>query len=109
MVGAIAKRGGLVGVVLYNGYLEPAWVTDHSIRVTVDASVLRHVRHIAEVAGWAHVGIGSDLDGGFGRDESPDEIDTIADLHHVGSVVPAEVRAGVLGENWLTFLRFALP
>ncbi len=80
-----------------------------SIRVTVDVNVRRHVTHIAEIAGWAHVGIGSDLDGGFGREESPEEIDTIADLHTVGSVVAAEIRDALLGENWLTFLRCALP
>jgi membrane dipeptidase len=109
VIGAIAECSGVIGVVLYNGYLEHAWMADRSIRVTVDTSVRRHARHIAEVAGWAHVGIGSDLDGGFGRDESPEEIDTIADLHCVGSAVPAEARAGVLGENWLRFLRSALP
>ena len=65
--------------------------------------------HIAEIAGWAHVGIGSDLDGGFGREESPEEIDTIADLHTLGSTVPAEFREALLGENWLSFLKSTLP
>jgi membrane dipeptidase len=61
------------------------------------------------LGGWSHVGIGSDLDGGFGVDSSPREIDTVADLHKVGSVVPAEAREGVLGANWLNFLRSSLP
>jgi len=109
VIRAIADRNGVIGIVLYNGYLERAWLTDRSIRVTVDVNVRRHVTHIAEIAGGAHVGIGSDLDGGFGREESPEEIDTIADLHTVGSVVAAEIRDALLGENWLTFLRCALP
>jgi membrane dipeptidase len=109
VIRAIAERNGVIGVVLYNGYLEPEWVTDRSIRVTVDVQVRRHVAHIAEITGWAHVGIGSDLDGGFGREESPEEIDTIADLHTVGSVAPTESRDALLGENWLAFLRSALP
>ena len=75
----------------------------------MDRHVRRHVEHIAQVAGWAHVGIGSDLDGGFGREESPDGIETIADLHVVGEAAPAERRAGLLGGNWLEFLRAALP
>ncbi len=109
VIRAVADRGGVIGVVLYNGFLDRSWLTDRSVRVTVDAAVRRHVSHIARIGGWACVGIGSDLDGGFGREESPEEIDTVADLHTVGSVVPAEARDGVLGENWLRFLRFALP
>lgn len=109
VIRAIAARDGVIGVVLYNGYLEPAWSTDRSIRVTVDVHVRRHVTYIAGIAGWERVGIGSDLDGGFGRKESPEEIDTIADLHTVGSVAPAERSEGLLGENWLNYLRFALP
>jgi membrane dipeptidase len=55
------------------------------------------------------VGIGSDLDGGLGADETPAELETAADLVKISDVVPADARAGVLGENWLRFLREALP
>ena len=106
---AIAQRSGVIGVVLHNAFLEPGWSTDRSIPVSVDVQVRRHIIHIAEIAGWASVGIGSDLDGGFGREESPEEIDTVADLYTVGSVVPAERRKALLGGNWLNFLRAALP
>ncbi|HTP06899.1 MAG TPA: membrane dipeptidase, partial [Anaerolineae bacterium] len=71
--------------------------------------VRRHTSYIADICGWEHIGIGSDLDGGFGLEESPQELDTIADLNIVGSVVPAEVREAVLSTNWLNFLRSALP
>jgi membrane dipeptidase len=64
---------------------------------------------MAQGAGWDHLGIGSDLDGGIGVDESPVELESIADIHKIGEVVPDEARAGVLGENWLRFLREALP
>src|SRR5439155_24554529 len=71
--------------------------------------VRAHASHIAGLIGWQRVGIGSDLDGGLGRDESPVELDTAADLRMIGDVVPPEARAGVLGENWLRLLREALP
>ena len=61
------------------------------------------------LAGWEHVGIGSDLDGGFGRDESPAEIESIADLVKIGAVVPPEAREGVLGGNWIRFFMKSLP
>lgn len=109
VIRAISERSGMIGVVLYNGYLEQAWLADRSISITVDPHVRRHVEHIAGVGGWSCVGIGSDLDGGIGREESPEEIETIADLHIVGSAAPADQRDAFLGENWLRFLRLALP
>ena len=106
---AVAERGGVIGLVLYNGFLEPGWQGDHSVSVTLEEHLRRHANYIANLSGWEHLGVGSDLDGGFGLEESPSEIDTVADLHRVGSVVPAEVRAAVLSMNWLNFLRSSLP
>jgi membrane dipeptidase len=106
---AVAERGGVIGLVLYNGFLEPGWQGDQSVSVTLDENLRRHANYIANLSGWEHLGVGSDLDGGFGLEESPSEIDTVADLHRVGSVVPAEVRAAVLSTNWLDFLRSSLP
>ena len=106
---AVAERDGVIGLVLYNGFLEPHWQHDRSITVTLHEHLRRHASYIADLCGWQHVGIGSDLDGGFGLEESPVEIDTVADLYEVGSVVPAEVRAAVLSTNWLNFLRSSSP
>ncbi|HWE62248.1 MAG TPA: membrane dipeptidase, partial [Chloroflexota bacterium] len=109
VIRAIAERNGVIGLVLYNGFLEPRWRADRSVTVTLHDQVRRHADHIARLVGWNHVGIGSDLDGGFGREESPIDLDTVADLEKVGSIVPAEARAAVLSSNWLDFLRSALP
>jgi membrane dipeptidase len=98
-----------MGLVLYNRFLEPHWQHDKSISVTLNEHLRRHADHIAHLSGWNHVGIGSDLDGGLGLEESPVEIDTVADLYKIGSVVPAEAREAVLSTNWLNFLRWALP
>jgi membrane dipeptidase len=109
VIRAVAEREGVIGAVLYNGYLEPAWLADPSTPISVGVQVRRQFSHIGEIAGWGHVGIGSDLDGGFGKEESPQDIDTIADLLTVGSGLPVETRTAVLGANWLRFLRAALP
>jgi membrane dipeptidase len=109
IIEAIGSRGGVIGLVLYNAFLEPAWRKDRSLPVTLDRHLRRHAEHIARVAGWEHIGIGSDLDGGLGLEESPEEIDTVADLWKVGTVVPPAAAPGVLGGNWLRFLRAALP
>ena len=109
VIRAVAERGGVIGLVLYNGFLEPRWKRDEAISVTLDEHLRRHADYIANLGGWKHLGIGSDLDGGFGLEESPSEIDTVADLYKVGSVVPAEAREAVLSTSWLDFLRSSLP
>ncbi len=109
VIRALAQRNGVMGLVLYNGFLEPRWRQDHSIVVTLQEHLRRHAEYVARLVGWKHIGIGSDLDGGLGLEESPVEIDTVADLYKVGFVVPAEVRNAVLSTNWLDFLRSSLP
>ena len=106
---AIADRDGVIGLVLSNGFLEPRWRNCRSMEVSVARHFRAHAEHIASVAGWRHVGIGSDLDGGFGLEESPIEIDTVADLRVVGTAVPESARETVMGGNWLRFLRATLP
>lgn len=109
VIRAVGERDGVVGIVLYNGYLDHGWLGDRSIRVTIGEQVRRHVSHIAELAGWDHVGIGSDFDGGFGSTGAPEGLDSVGDLAAVGAAAPEEYRAGLLGENWLNFLRRVLP
>jgi len=109
VIHALAERNGVIGLVLYNGFLEPRWRGDRSIVVTLNEHLRRHMQHIASVGGWACLGIGSDLDGGLGLEESPAEIDSVADLARVGDVTPTEFREAVLSANWLRFLRASLP
>lgn len=109
VVREIGERDGVIGLVLYNGFLEPRWRADKTIKVSLGDQLKQHAEHMASLAGWDHIGIGSDLDGGFGLEESPVEIDTEADLWKVGLAVPAEAREKVLSTNWLGFLRRSLP
>jgi membrane dipeptidase len=109
VIRAVAERGGVIGLVLYNGFLEPRWKNDKTIPVTLDEHVRRHAAYLANLTSWKQVGIGSDLDGGFGFEESPLELDTVADLYKVGAVIPVEAQEAVLSTNWLNFLRRVLP
>ena len=69
---AVAQRGGVVALVLYEKFLTGG-------KATFD-DAMRHLRHMIEVCGVSGVGIGSDFDGGFGRDQLPTGIRTAADL-----------------------------
>lgn len=108
VIRAVAGRDGVMGLVLYNGFLEPRWHGSKTTHVTLE-KFRRHAEHIANLTSWQHIGVGSDLDGGFGLEECPIEISTVADLYKVGSAVPNKYRNAVLSDNWLNFLRRSLP
>jgi membrane dipeptidase len=105
----LAKRQGVIGLTLYNGFLEPAWTNHSQEPVTLACQFRRHAAYVADLVGWQHVAIGSDLDGGVGLEESPLELRSVADLCKVGDVLPETARAAVLGGNWLEFLWRSLP
>ena len=112
---AVLSRGGVVGVAIHNGMLR--WVEgappprgEVSLQHVAD-----HVERICELAGDArHVGLGTDLDGGYGRDSTPRELDTYRDLRALAPVLSsrgwsdANISA-LLHDNWLRFWRAALP
>jgi membrane dipeptidase len=109
---AIIERGGVIGVALDCWMLKTGWVRDVSDPRTVTLErVVDHIVHICELAGGsAHVAIGSDLDGGFGREQSPGDLDTIADLQKLRPLLArrgfgeADI-AAIFHGNWLAFLR----
>jgi membrane dipeptidase len=109
MIRAVGERDGIVGLVLFNAFLDAAWSDERPTPVTIDRQVRAHAELIAGLIGWDRIGIGSDLDGGLGLEETPSELDSIADLERIGDVAPPEARAGILSENWLRLLRRALP
>nr|WP_262713184.1 membrane dipeptidase [Anseongella ginsenosidimutans] len=59
-----------------------------------------------------HIAIGSDLDGAFGKEQSPYDLETIADLRKLGDLLqkrgysPDDIENIFYG-NWLRFLREA--
>ena len=116
MIRAVVRREGVVGVVLYNKFLNANWEKNGRVKERVTLTdLVKHVRHICEVASDTdHVGIGSDLDGGFGRESIPAELDTVADLPKIAGALAEngfserQVNA-ILGQNWLRFLDRTLP
>ncbi len=115
MIRAIVARDGVIGAVMYNNFIQAGWdKTARKDAVTL-ADVVKHTRHICDLAGDArHVGIGSDFDGGFGMESVPREIDTVADLQKFADALSAASFgdadiANVLGGNWIRLLRRALP
>ena len=101
----VARRGGILGISFYQPHLRTAG------RASLD-DVVRHVVHLARAAGGPeHIGLGTDLDGGFDSRHAPMlKLDQLKQL-------PVRLRKqfsraqvdGVMGANWLAFLGRALP
>lgn len=116
MIKALVDRGAVIGGAFDVWMLSPGWVRGESTpkerNVTI-STVLDHLDHICQVAGNAnHIGIGSDLDGAFGREQSPLDLETIADLQKIPDLLrkrgytDSDVEK-VMHGNWLNFLKKA--
>lgn len=111
---AIAGRGGVIGAACDAWMLAPGWVKGVTRNDGVRLSaVADHIDCVCQLTGSArHAAIGSDLDGGFGREQSPGDLDTIADLQGLAGLLaargygPGDV-AAILHGNWLRLLRSA--
>ena len=115
---ALAERGGVIGVAFDGWMLVPNWERGRSTPKAQGVSleiVANHIDHICQLVGSDnHVGIGSDLDGGFGAEQTPYDVDTIADLIKLESVLKSrgysvESVEKITHGNFLEFARGALP
>ncbi len=111
---ALVKREAVIGAAFDNWMIRPGWVIGVSDPKTVQLHhLVDHIDHICQLAGSArHCGIGSDLDGGFGKEQTPSDLDTIADLPRLGEIFAArgysdDDIAGFFCENFLNFFRRA--
>ncbi len=110
----LINRKAVIGMALDAWMMVPDWVRGQSspetMGVTLDTMV-DHMDHICQLAGNSlHVGIGTDLDGGFGKEQCPADIDTIADLQKVPELLAArgysqEDIENILHKNFTRFLR----
>lgn len=110
----LIERDAVIGAALDDWMLYPGWtrgVTSNSV-VTLE-NVVDHMDHICQLAGnTRHIAIGSDLDGGFGTEQSPSDLDTIADLQKLPGLLSkrgygeADI-SGVMHGNWLRFFQTA--
>ncbi|MCC7008832.1 MAG: membrane dipeptidase [Acidobacteria bacterium] len=113
---ALVDRGAVIGAPLDAWMMVPGWVratsTPESAGLTL-AVMIDHMDHICQIAGNArHIGIGSDLDGAFGIEQTPADLDTIADLARVPDLLRqrgyAEPDVALVAHgNFVRFLRDA--
>jgi membrane dipeptidase len=102
----LIERDGVIGAALDAWMLVPDWPANSCVTLE---DVVRHVDHICQLAGnTRHVAIGSDLDGGFGTEQCPADLDTIADLLKLAPLLhqrgyTEEDVSGIFHGNWMRF------
>jgi membrane dipeptidase len=116
MIKALIARGAVIGGVFDAWMLSPGWIRGKSTpkerNVTLN-TLLNHFDHICQLAGNAnHIGIGSDLDGAFGKEQCPADLESIADLQKIPDLLRARGYSEgdvqkVMHGNWLQFLKKA--
>jgi membrane dipeptidase len=111
----LLDRDGIIGIPPFNKFLIWGWQTSDGRQAVSLDLVVDHIDYVCQMAGDAnHVGIGTDFDGGFGLQSVPHEIDTIADLGKLVSLLgekgytESDIRA-IMGNNWLSLLKNTLP
>ncbi len=115
MILRLAERDGVIGIVPYNRFLSESWLPKNPRSLVSISLVLDAIDYICQLTGSSrHVGIGSDFDGGFGAEATPEELDTVTDLWSIGKGLqargyPEDDVSAILGRNMLRQLRASLP
>jgi membrane dipeptidase len=116
MIRALVERDAVIGMALDAWMMVPGWVRGETTPADAGLTLARivdHIDHVCQIAGSArHVGIGSDLDGGFGTEQTPQDVDRISDLQRLPALIAergyaAADIAGILSGNFLRVLRTA--
>jgi membrane dipeptidase len=93
--------------------LYPDWDKNTSNTVVNIEDIIDHINHVCLLAGNTHhAGLGTDLDGGYGTEQTPHDIDTIADLQKIPELLEKRDYSGedierIMYKNWLTHFRNA--
>jgi membrane dipeptidase len=116
MIKALIGRGAVIGAALDAWMMVPNWQRGISTPKTMHCNlekIVDHIDHICQIAGnTLHVGMGTDLDGAFGKEQCPYDLETIADLQKLVPLFKSrgyseEDISNIMHENWLRFLRKA--
>lgn len=110
----LINRDAVIGMAMDAWMLASNWIRGMSspggLGVTLHTAI-DHIDHICQLAGNSnHVGIGTDLDGGFGTEQCPSDIDTISDLQKIPKMLQKRGYStkdieNIMHKNFLQFLQ----
>lgn len=116
MIRLLIERDAVIGSVLCNWMLHEGYESATTPRSAITLqNVADHIDHVCQLASNTHhAAIGSDLDGGFGYEMSPNDLDSIADIQKLDAILAsrgytdADIN-NIFHNNWLRILRTSLP
>lgn len=109
----LIQRGAVIGTAFDAWMLIPGWERGVSTPEGTGVSlqhVADHIDRICQIAGNSkHAAIGSDLDGAFGTEQSPHDLESIAGLQKLPAILKLrgykeEDIENILHKNWIRFL-----
>ena len=112
----LIRRDAVIGTAFDAWMLYPGWKRGETPPAVVSMEAAAdHLDHICQLAGSArHCAFGTDLDGGFGAEQTPGDLDTISDIHKLEAILSrrgysdSDIDA-IFFCNWLRFFSQALP
>ena len=112
----ILQRDGLLGTAFDAWMLYPNWERGKTSRqvVSIEASA-DHIDHICQLAGDAkHICLGTDLDGGYGTEQTPTGLEQYRDLQKLSNILSQRGYStaaiqDILGGNGFEFFQRHLP
>ena len=109
----LIQRKAVIGVALDAWMMVPNWIrgvsTPKEMEVSLEQTV-NNIDHICQLAGNSrYAGIGTDLDGAFGKEQCPYDVDTIADLQKITELLKnrgynQEDIENIMNKNFIDFL-----
>jgi len=112
----LVSRGAVIGAAFDAWMLAENWIRGESTPKSKNVylgTVVDHIDHVCQLAGNSeHAAIGTDLDGAFGTEQSPGDLDTIEDLQKLIPILEdrgysREDIDNIMHKNWLRFLEKA--
>jgi membrane dipeptidase len=114
----LIRRDAVIGAAFDAWMMVPGWVrgktTPQDTGVKIE-TIVDHIDHICQLAGTSrHCAIGSDLDGGYGTEQTALDLDSIANLQRLAEILPrrgyspADV-SGIMHGNWIRKFSESLP
>jgi membrane dipeptidase len=113
---ALVERGAVIGAAFDAWMLVPGWEIGKTTTAETGVGlthVVDHIDHVCQLAGdTLHAAVGTDLDGGYGTEQSPGDLDTIADLQKLPALLTSRGYSdqdidNILWHNWIRFLEKA--
>jgi membrane dipeptidase len=113
----LIRRGAVIGMVfdavmmVHGYYIGRSTPEDFDLKIE---KICDHIDHICQLAGNAkNVGLGTDLDGGYGTEQTPVDLDSIADVAKLADLLAARGFKqpdldGIFHGNFMNFARAAL-